>query len=463
MIDKVLKHLENDSENAVRRLIDVLSIPSISNISAYEQDVQRCGQWVADALGAVGLEVSTYDTPGAPIVIGRWHNAGSAPHVLFYGHYDVQPPDPLGLWTTPPFEPDIRDGAIYARGASDDKGQVCCFIEALRAWHSTSGGFPVNITVMIEGEEESGSPHIKPFVQEHRDALLMRNGSSTDDHVDTFVLVSDTLMWDPEHVGITYGMRGLCSFEIKLHGPSRDLHSGMYGGILANPANMIARVLSRLMDDDNRVTVPGFYDDVVPVTDDEREQWSKLGFDDSAYLGTVGVTTRFGETGYDTLARKWARPSCDVNGLFGGYQGEGGKTVIPAVAGAKVSFRLAPNQSPAKVADMFTKWLKSHDVGGCRWEINDFGQADPVEVDVDSPYILASSRAIEQCSGRPPVLMREGATLPIIADFKNILGVDCVLVGFGLEDDCIHSPDENFGIDRFKLGCRTHAAILAEL
>jgi acetylornithine deacetylase/succinyl-diaminopimelate desuccinylase-like protein len=191
MIDKVLKHLENDSENAVRRLIDVLSIPSISKISAYEQDVQRCGQWVADTLGAVGLEVSTYDTPGAPIVIGRWHNAGSAPHVLFYGHYDVQPPDPLGLWTTPPFEPDIRDGAIYARGASDDKGQVCCFIEALRAWHSTSGGFPVNITVMIEGEEESGSPHIKPFVEEHRDELLMRNGSTTDDHVDTFVLVSN--------------------------------------------------------------------------------------------------------------------------------------------------------------------------------------------------------------------------------------------------------------------------------
>ena len=455
MLDDVLQQLDDDQPQAVARLCEFLSIPSVSTDPAFADQAAQAARWVCDTLTRLGFDATSHPTAGHPIVLADNRNdkpPADAPHVLFYGHYDVQPPDPLDQWTTPPFEPAIRDGAIVARGASDDKGQVMCFLEALRAWKQTHGRLPLRVTVLIEGEEECGSIQLQPFMEAHRDAL------SAD-----IAIVSDTAMWDPQTVAITYGLRGLLYFDVQLHHPNRDLHSGIYGGTLANPATVLTSVLGRLFDDDHRVTIPGFYDDVVQLTDDERRQWAALGFDDVALLAGIGVHQPHGEAGYTTLERKWARPSCDINGLYGGYGGEGAKTIIPASAGAKVSFRLAPNQDPNKIGLAFTDWLKSHDVHGCRWQITPYGQADPVVVSNDSPYIHAAVRAIERCSGRPPVMIREGATIPVVADFKSLLGIDTLLIGFGLNDDRIHAPNEKFNLDNFALGCQTHAAVLAEL
>lgn len=454
-IDAVHESLQTDHPHAIKRLSEFLAISSVSTDPAYREDTARAAQWVADTLTELGFDTQVHPTEGHPIVMAN--NRGDdlpadTPHVLFYGHYDVQPPDPIEQWTTPPFEPAIRNGAIFARGASDDKGQVCCFLEALRAWVNTHGKRPVRVTVLIEGEEECGSVNLQPFIETHRDQLDA-----------DIAVISDTAMWDRHTMAITYGLRGLLYFDVQLHHANRDLHSGMYGGVLANPANTLTRVLGGLFDNDHRVTIPGFYDDVLAVTDDERRRWSDLNFDEAVLLGRINVNQAYGEAGYSTLERKWARPSCDVNGLYGGYGGAGAKTVIPSFVGAKVSFRLAPNQNAQKIADSFTSWIKSHDVHGCRWQITDLGQADPVVVKADSPYVTAASDAIQRCMDKPPVLVREGATIPVVADFKNLLGIDSLLIGFGLSDDCIHAPNEKFDLECFALGCQIHAALLAEL
>lgn len=450
-MNDVLQHLEGEQEQAQQRLCDLLSIASVSTDPAYAGDVRRAADWVAGQMREVGLDAAVHETDGHPVVVGRADTQPDSPTLLYYGHYDVQPPDPIDAWTTPPFEPTVRDGAIYARGASDDKGQVCCMLEAMRAWKCVYGKLPVNVCMIVEGEEEIGSAHLPAFIEANKDML----GADV-------VIISDTTMWDKDTVAITYGLRGMLYFDLKLHGPSRDLHSGMYGGILANPATIIARVLGKLFDQNNAVTIPGFYDDVMALTDDERERWRQLGFDEAQYLGDVGVNTPFGEAGFATLERKWVRPSCDVNGLYGGYMGEGAKTVIPSFAGAKVSFRLAAHQDPAKIAEQFRAWIESHDVGGCRWQITEHGRANPVITPTDSPHLRAASSAIQKASGKPPALVREGATIPIVTDFKSILGIDTLLIGFGLVDDCIHSPNEKFNLDCFHLGCRTHAVLLGE-
>jgi acetylornithine deacetylase/succinyl-diaminopimelate desuccinylase-like protein len=451
----IIEALDRSYDEAVQRLCDLLKIPSVSTDPAYAAHVAEAAQWVADHLKASGLTADVCRTDGHPVVLARTTDDDvedpDAPRVLFYGHYDVQPPDPLEKWTTGPFEPTVRDGAIYARGASDDKGQVACFLEALRAYHDAGRKLPCHVTVMIEGEEECGSVGLPGFLEKYQEQLAA-----------DIVVVSDTTMWNADTPAITYAMRGLIYFDLKLHGPGRDLHSGVYGGTLANPATILPRVLARLLDDDNHVTIPGFYDDVAPLESEEAERWAKLGFKDEDFLGAVGAEP-FGEAGYATLERRWARPSCDVNGLYGGYMGEGAKTVIPSFAGAKVSFRIPANMDPVKTAELFTNWLQSQDTGGCRWQITQHGKAYPVAVAIDSPYIAAAGRAIEQAKGRPPVLVRDGATIPIIADFKQRLGLDTLLIGFGLNDDNIHSPNERFGLDRFKLGCHTHALLLEQM
>lgn len=460
-IQDVFQFLDRNADAALNRLQDFLSIPSVSTDPAYRDGVQQGARWVADALAGVGLQAEIHQTAGHPIVLGHGKakpSAGSSSpprRALFYGHYDVQPPDPIDKWTTPPFEPAVRDAAVYARGASDDKGQVCCFIEALRAWHTVHGGFPVDVTVMIEGEEECGIVQLGPFMQQHRDELTA-----------DIALVSDTSMWETPsgpRLAITYGLRGLLYFDLKLHHTARDLHSGVYGGSLANPATLLTKVLGGLFDDQHRVAIPGFYDDVAPVSEDERRRWAELDFDESAFWESIGATGPFGESGYTTLERRWARPSCDVNGLYGGYMGEGAKTVIPTFAGAKVSFRLAPNQDADRVAEAFIKWLHSHTVGGCRWEITELGRAWPVVVPTDSPYMAAAERAGVLSSGEPPAMIREGATIPVVADFKKLLGMDTLLIGFGRTNDRIHAPDEKFDLSCLALGARTHAALLAEL
>ena len=458
MCKQVLEHLTADQPAAIDRLKALLAIPSVSADPTYSGDVAAAGQWLVDQLSAMGLDAQLVPTAGHPIVFARSTAATAppdAPHLLYYAHYDVQPPDPLDKWDSPPFEPTIRDGAIYARGASDDKGQVCCILEALRAWLVTEKQLPCQVIVLFEGEEESAGQSLPVFIEQRREQLAA-----------DVVVVSDTAMWpgpDGPIPAIKYGLRGIAYFDVKLYGPNRDVHSGSYGGAIANPATMLARVLGRLFDDDNHITIPGFYDDVVPVTDQEKRRWTQLPFDERHALKSIGVAEPFGERGYSTLQRLWARPSCDVNGLYGGYQGEGGKTIIPSFAGAKLSFRLVANQDPRKIGAALESWLHSQDVGGCRWQVQHLGQAPPVLLTTDSPFVTAAKRAIERASGRPPVMIREAASIPVVADFKSILGLDTLLIGFGLTDDCIHSPNEKFNLDQFTLGCRTHAILLAEL
>lgn len=465
------QYLDANEAAAIDRLKALLAIPSISTDQAYAKAVAQAAQWVAERLRECGLSTQVVPTDGHPVVLGTSNDdpaADPTPTVLFYGHYDVQPPDPLEKWTSPPFEPTVRDGHLFARGACDDKGQICCFLEALRAWRQTRGRLPLPVKVLIEGEEECGSPHLEPFIAAHQGDL------SAD-----IVLASDTSMWEapPGPSGprrspanprrytpaITYALRGLLYYDLKLHGPDRDLHSGIYGGTLANPATVLTEVLGQLFDKDHRVAIAGFYDDVIQPGESEARQWSELGFDERQFLGDVGGLPPFGEAGYSTLERRWARPACDVNGLYGGYGSAGAKTVIPSFAGAKLSFRLAADQSPEKIAAAFEAWIRSHDVHGCRWELTRLGEADPVSVPIDSPWIAAAGRVIQSCAGVPAALVREGATLPVVASFKKMLGLDSLLIGFGLDSDRVHCPDEHFGLDRFKLGCKTHAALLAEL
>ena len=457
-LQPLLNHLDTDHDDAVKRLCDLLAIPSVSTDPAYADEVKRAAAWHAEDFKSLGLETHSLEGGGHPAIVARTTDAivedPAAPRVLFYGHYDVQPPDPLDLWTTPAFEPTIREGKVYARGSSDDKGQVMMFVEAMRAYLTTGRKLPCHVTLLIEGEEECGSVTLPKVLDEHADLLKA-----------DLCVVSDTAMWQGKQgatPAITYALRGLVYYDLKLHGPSRDLHSGVYGGTLPNPATLLTRVLGKLFDDNNRVTIPGFYDDVAKLTDEERAAWQTLGFDEDQYLGDVGAEP-FGEKGFTTLERRWARPSCDVNGLYGGYMGEGAKTVIPSFAGAKVSFRIPANMDPKKLAADFEAWIKSHDVGNCRWELENHGEAYPVATPTDSPWVDAASRAIKEVTGKPPVLVRDGATIPVVADFKTQLNLDTLLIGFGLNSDAIHSPDEHFGLDRFLLGCKCHAALLASL
>ncbi|MEX1016697.1 MAG: dipeptidase [Phycisphaeraceae bacterium] len=451
-----LAQLDAARDAAVDRLKALLAIPSVSTDPAYADHVRTAANWVADHLRTSGLTPEVLPTAGHPVVYAATTDAQvanpTAPRLLFYGHYDVQPPDPVAKWTSPPFEPTLRDGALYARGASDDKGQVLCFLEALRAYHDAGEKLPCHVTVLIEGEEECGSVSLPAFIEQQRDRLKA-----------DVAVVSDTSMWDAHTPAITYALRGLLYFDIQLHGPSRDLHSGVYGGTIPNPATILTRILGDLFDRDHRVTVPGYYDDVLPLTEDERELWQRLAFNERDYFRSIGLTQGFGEAGYTTLERRWSRPACDINGLYGGYGGEGAKTVIPSFAGAKVSFRLAADQDPTKIAEAFTQWLHDQPTHGLTWRITEHGRAYPAAVATDSPWIAAASRAIEHAAGRTPVLVREGATIPVIGDFKRLLGLDSLLIGFGLNSDNIHSPDEHFALDRFHLGCQTHAALLAEL
>ncbi len=450
MLNAILTHLQTNGDQALDRLKQFLRIPSISTDPAYADDCRAAADWVAGQLTQCGLEAAVEPTDGHPAVVARTaETIPGAPHVLFYGHYDVQPPDPLEQWQSPPFEPTVRDGRIYARGACDDKGQVMTFIEALRAWHEVGQRIPVNLTVLIEGDEEGGSIAMERFVEKNAERLQA-----------DIALVSDTAMWDPNTPSIIYGLRGLLYMEVKLHGPGRDLHSGVYGGTVANPATELARVLGELFDENHAVTIDGFYDAVRPLSDAERAAWKKLPFDETQYAESIGLNALHGEAGFETLERRWARPSCDVNGLYGGYGGEGAKTVIPAMAGAKVSFRLVADQDPRKIADAFVQWFEQRTPPGCRWEFINHGTADPVCVANDSPWVARAAEALRQGTGCEPVCVREGATIPVIGTFKHVLGLDTLLVGFGLNDDNLHAPNEKFDLRCFEMGCRTHAVLL---
>jgi acetylornithine deacetylase/succinyl-diaminopimelate desuccinylase-like protein len=451
------EYLEQNKALYETQLTEFLAIGSVSTDPACADDVKQCATWLADHLKSIGMPtVTIYPTPGHPIVYAEDLSAGeSAPTVMLYGHYDVQPVDPLNLWTNPPFEPVIRNGKIYARGATDDKGQVFLHVKAIEAIYKTRGKLPINIKLLIEGEEEIGSPNLAPFVRENAE-LLKCNA----------VLVSDTSMFAPGEPSIVYGLRGLAYMEINVQGPNRDLHSGSYGGAVQNPLNALATIISKLKDEYGHIKVEGFYDDVLALTEQERAELAALGHSDERLKQDVNVDTLFGEEGYSSIERLGARPTLDVNGFLGGFTGEGAKTVLPARAMAKVSMRLVPHQRHDDIANKFISYVKSITPPGVTVEITDLHGADPVLVNRDSPAMHAAVKALEETFGTKCRFTREGGSIPVVLLFDQVLGVPTVLMGFGLNNENAHSPDEHFDLGNFHTGMKAAAryyALVAEM
>ena len=451
-MNQIDTYLDEHRDRFEDELCELLRIPSVSADSAHRDDVRRAAEWVADQFRGMKLATEVIETAGHPIVYAQSPAVPGAPTALVYGHYDVQPPEPLDLWTSPPFEPTRRDGNLYARGATDDKGQMLTHVKSVQAWLETEGSLPINVKFLIEGEEEVGSAHLDAFIEANREKL------SCD-----CVVISDTCQLGPGRPAITYGLRGIAYYELRLQGPDRDLHSGSFGGAITNPANVLARMIAALLDEDGRVQVPGFYDDVVELSDEEREQFRALDFSNVEFLKKVGVSGAVGEEGYTILERRWARPTCDVNGLWSGYQGEGEKTVLPASAGAKFSFRLVPNQCPQQVSDSLEAFLQSMIPPGIEMELIRSHGAPGVVVPLDSPYMRAAARAIEQGFGTGPVFIREGGSIPVVNTFGELLGVDTLLLGWGLDDDNTHSPNEKFNLADFHRGIKASAYLWKEL
>jgi len=433
-------------------LFELLRIPSISADSQYKEDTARAADWVAKQFDRLNFQTERIETSGHPIIFSQSPMVEGAPTALVYGHYDVQPPDPLDEWISPPFEPNVREGNVYARGATDDKGQMLTHFKSAEAWMKTKGSLPLNLIYLIEGEEEVGSENLEHFIEEFQDKLTC-----------DCVVISDTSQFAPGQPAITYGLRGIAYYELRLSGPSQDLHSGTFGGAVTNPANALATILARLINEEGKIQIPGFYDNVVPLTTREREGFQSLSFSEQRFQDLVGVKNTSGESGFSTLERRSARPSYDVNGIWGGYQGEGAKTVLPAKAGAKFSFRLVPNQDPQVISQQLQRFLQEHLPPGITMQLVDLHGAPGVVVPLESPYIEASARAIEHGFGTSPVYIREGGSIPIVSTFASCLGVDSLLLGWGQNDDNTHSPNEKFNLADYHRGIRTSACLWSEL
>jgi len=452
MLD-VIDFIHTNRDRYVSELKEYLAIPSISALPEHEPDVRRCAEWTAGEMRRIGLEnVRLTDTPGNPIVYGDWLNAPGAPTILFYGHYDVQPVDPVELWESPPFEATIRDGEMYARGAADDKGQVFMHLKAIEAHLAKAGRLPVNIKLIVEGEEEVGSVNLDNFVRDRRSAL----GADV-------VVISDSAMFDRGVPSICYSLRGLVYFQIDLRGTSSDLHSGVFGGAVANPALVLAQILAQMKDRGGRVKIPGFYDAVRPLSDEERAAWKKLPFNEKKYRKDLGAPRLFGESGYTTLERVWGRPSFDVNGLISGFTGDGAKTVIPAVASAKVSMRLVPDQDPDTIARLFEDYVRRIAPKTVTVTVTRMHGGHPWITEYDNPYVQAAARAIEQGFGKTPVFCREGGSIPVVWTFQKELGVPAVLFGVGLPDENAHAPNERLDLGNFHSGIVASAILYGEI
>ncbi len=449
----VIDFINTHRDRYVEELKQYLAIPSISALPQHQDDVKRCAEWTAEEMRRIGLQnVRLVETPGFPVVYGDWLGAPGAPTILFYGHYDVQPVDPLDLWESPPFEATVRDGEIYARGAADDKGQVFMHFKAIEAHLSQNGRLPVNIKIILEGEEEVGSANLDNFVKEHADELKA-----------DVVVISDSPMFDRGVPSICYGLRGLVYFQIDLRGTKSDLHSGSFGGAVANPAFVLANVLAQMKDRGGHVKIPGFYDDVRPLREEERAQWKRLPFNEKRYAKELGAPRLFGETGYSTLERVWARPTFEVNGLLSGFTGEGAKTVIPAVAMAKVSMRLVPDQHPDKIAALFEEYVKKVAPKTVQATVTRMHGGKPWMTDFDNKYVQAAGRAIEKGFGQTPVFNREGGSIPVVATFQEILGLPSVLFGVGLPDENAHAPNEKLDLANFHGGIIASAFLYDEV
>jgi acetylornithine deacetylase/succinyl-diaminopimelate desuccinylase-like protein len=452
-MDKVIDFININRDRYLEELKAFLAIPSISALPQHAGDVQRCAEWCADEMRRIGLEnVRLVATPGNPVVYGDWLHASGAPTILFYGHYDVQPVDPLDLWQSPPFEATIRDGEIYARGSADDKGQVFMHFKAIEAHLKQAGSLPVNIKIILEGEEEVGSANLDNFIRDHRGEL----GADV-------VVISDSPMFARGVPSICYGLRGLVYFQIDLRGSSTDLHSGSFGGAVSNPAFVLAQMLAQMKDRSGRIRIPGFYDDVVALQEEERKAWASLPFNERKYKKDFGIPKVAGETGYTTLERTWARPTFEVNGLMSGFTGEGAKTVLPALAMAKVSMRLVPNQSPDKIAELFEAHVKDIAPATVELKITRMHGGKPWMTSYDNPYVQAAGRAIEKGFGRKPVFTREGGSIPVVSTFQEELGLPSVLFGVGLPDENAHAPNEKLDLENFQGGIIASAILYQEI
>jgi acetylornithine deacetylase/succinyl-diaminopimelate desuccinylase-like protein len=459
-LTKALARIDTDLDASLERLFDWLRIPSISTDSAYAKDCARAADWLVEEFRGLGFDVSSRPTKGHPVVVGHRPKKG-APHVMFYGHYDVQPVDPLELWETPPFEPrliELAPGrkAISARGACDDKGQVMTFIEACRAMIAATGDLPVGVTVLIEGEEEDGSKHLPAFITEHAAELTKLHGTS-------LALVCDTGMWDRATPAITTSLRGMVYEEVIIRAADRDLHSGLFGGAAQNPIHILSRICASLHDADGRITIPGFYDGVSELPDAIRAELAALNLTEAEFLGTVGLKTSAGEKGRMLIEQISTRPTCDVNGIWGGYTGEGSKTVIAGEARAKISFRLVGEQDPAAIAKAFRAHVSALVPADCSVEFIGYHNARAIQLPWDMPALELARAALQAEWGKPAVTIGSGGSIPIVGDFKRTLGLDSLLVGFGLDDDRVHSPNEKYDLSSFHKGTRSWARIMAAL
>ncbi len=453
-IERVDAYLESHRGDFEEQLKALIRIPSVSAQPDHDADTRRAAEFVRDDLRGMGVEADLIEFPkGHPIVYGERRDAPGKPTLLIYGHYDVQPPEPLEPWHSPPFEPTVRDGNLYARGATDDKGQMFTHLKAAEAWLKTAGKLPVNVKFLIEGEEEVGGKNLEEYVAANRDKLAC-----------DYAVISDTSQFAPGMPAVTYGLKGLAYFELRVQGADRDLHSGTYGGAVQNPLNALAVILASMKGPDGRIQIEGFYDAVRPLEQWERDEFAKLPFSESSFQSDLKVPSLFGEMGYTTLERKWARPTFDVNGLWGGYSGPGPKTVLPCKAGAKFSFRLVPDQDHKAIAALVRRHVEKHCPPGVTWELEEMHGAPAVLVEVKgSPGVEAAAKAVEAGFGRPPVFIREGGSIPVVGLLKTNLGVDTLLLGWGQNDDNLHGPNEKFSLADFHRGIKASAHLLAEL
>ncbi|MDZ7765314.1 MAG: dipeptidase [Melioribacteraceae bacterium] len=452
-MEKVVKYIKSNYDNYIDELVDYLKIPSISTTAAHKKDLKTCAKFVSDKLKAAGMKkVKIIPTEGHPLVYAEKIHDPKLPTVLIYGHYDVQPVDPLDLWKSPPFEPVIKGGKIWARGANDNKGQNLVHIKSVEAFAKTGTELPVNIKYIIEGEEEIGSPNLDKFLKKNR-AMLSCDA----------VLISDTSMYAPGLPTINYGLRGLCYMEIEVTGPNRDLHSGTFGGTVANPINILAEMISKLQDKNGKITIPGFYKNVKRLTPKEKENYKKLKFSEAEYKKELGIKEVKGEKGYSTLERMSGRPTLDCNGIYGGFTEEGAKTVLPSKATAKISMRLVPDQTPKEIAKLFTKYINEITPKSVSIKVKELHGGLPIVVSLDHPAMEAASKATSKAFGKKTVYTREGGSIPIVVEFAKQLKAPTILMGLGLDTDNIHSPNEHFSLSSFKKGILASAYFFDEM
>jgi acetylornithine deacetylase/succinyl-diaminopimelate desuccinylase-like protein len=450
----VLDHAASDTDAALARLFELIRIPSVSTDPAYAADCQRCAEWLAADLASIGFDASVRQTTGHPMVVAH-DPSGEGPHVLFYGHYDVQPVDPLNLWNSDPFEPVLvpqpnGDTQIVARGASDDKGQLMTFVEACRAWKAVAGKLPIRVSIIFEGEEESGSPSLPAFLEQAAAELKA-----------DVVLICDTDMWDATTPAITTMLRGIVKEEFEIAAAARDLHSGIYGNAARNPLQVVSDIIASLRAPDGSVALPGFYDGVGPVPDNVKARWKRLPFDEKAFLGDIGLSLPAGEQGFSLLEQVWARPSCEINGVTGGYAGEGFKTVIPSKASSKLSFRLVAGQEPRRIQQIFHDRVRAMLPADCSVEFTNHGLSRATVMPIDGVFLGKALEALTEEWETEAAVAGTGGSIPIATEFKERLGMDSLLIGFAQLDNRIHSPNEKYDLSSFRKGIRSWARILA--